>query len=87
MEGDDGPPVRQVFRITYGVLKALQDLTTKGSSTLPPLAGKSADDGRLLAAGFMKDMGDSTAVPPTGPIAPLWNYVKANPSAVPAPPV
>ena len=82
-KGDDGPPVRQVFTITYGVLKALQDLTTKGSSTLPPLVGKSADDGRLLAAAFMKDMGDSTAVPPKGPIAPLWNYVKANPSAVP----
>ena len=85
--GSDGPAVRQMFKITYGVLKALQDLTTNGSSSLPPLAGKSADDGRLLAAAFMKDMSDSTAVPPTGPIAPLWNYVKANPSAVPIPPV
>ena len=76
--GSDGLAVRSLFKITYAVMTALQQLKTTGSSTLPPLAGLSADDGKTLMAKLITDFGDLNEDPPTGPLAPLWTYVRDN---------
>ena len=54
-------------------MKALDDLTRSGSSTLPPLAGKSKDDGRLMAANFASSFRSLSS-----DVQALWDYIKAH---------
>lgn len=61
------------FQVTVAVMNALHDLSTKGSSSFPPLAGKTADDGKLLTAGFVKSF-----IKPPSDVQVLITYVKAN---------
>jgi hypothetical protein len=64
---------KEHFRVTYALMKALDDLTRSGSSTLPPLAGKSKDDGRLMAANFASSFRSLSS-----DVQALWDYIKAH---------
>jgi hypothetical protein len=64
---------KENFRVTYVLLKELDNLTATGSSTLPPLSGKGKDDGRLISAAFVekyRSMGSDAQA--------LWDYIKAH---------
>jgi hypothetical protein len=65
--------VKENFRVTYALMTALGDLTKSGTSTLPPLAGKRGDDGRLMAADFVSDFSDTSADVKT-----LWEYIRTH---------
>jgi hypothetical protein len=63
-------------------MKALADLTKTGSSSLPPLTGKSGDDGRLMSAAFVGNFADMPS-----DVQALWDYIKANLASFTYPPV
>jgi hypothetical protein len=67
------PQLKENFKITYALMVALRDLTKSASSTLPPLAGKTGDDGRLMSAQFIASVGNLS-----GDVKALWDYVKAH---------
>lgn len=64
---------KENFRVTYALMKALADLTKAGSSSLPPLTGKSGDDGRLMSAAFVGSFADMPS-----DVQALWDYIRAN---------
>jgi hypothetical protein len=61
------------FKVTVAVMSALHDLSTTGSSSLPPLSGKNGDDGKVLTAGFVKSI-----LAPPAEVEALITYIKAN---------
>ncbi len=63
----------QDFKVTYSLLKALDDLTKTGSSALPPLAGKDGNDGRVMAARFVSDFRDLSK-----DLRSLWEHIRTN---------
>lgn len=65
------PALKQNFRVTYALMKALDDLTKAGSSTLPPLAGKDGKDGRVMAAQFVANFRDLPK-----DLQQLWNHIR-----------
>jgi hypothetical protein len=65
-----GLAVKENFRVTYVLMKELGKLTSSGSSSLPPLAGKKGDDGRLLAADFVSDFSSLSS-----DLQALWDYI------------
>ncbi len=67
------PAVKENFRVTYVLMKELAKLTSSGSSSLTPLAGKKGDDGRLLAADFVSDFNSLSS-----DLQALWNHIKVN---------
>jgi hypothetical protein len=73
---------KENFRVTYALMKALADLTKTGSSSLPPLTGKSGDDGRLMSAAFVGNFADMPS-----DVQALWDYIKANLASFTYPPV
>ena len=64
---------KENFRVTYALMKALADLTSTGSSSLPPLTGKSGDDGRLMSAAFVGSFADMPS-----DVQALWDYITAH---------
>jgi hypothetical protein len=74
--------LHQNFKVTYALMKALGDLTKAGSSTLPPLAGKKGDDGRVMASNFVSDFRDMST-----DVQALWDYIKANLASFTVPPI
>jgi hypothetical protein len=76
--GSEGLAVKSLFKITYAVMTELQKLKTTGTSTLPPLSGLNADDGKTLMAKLITAFGALNEDPPSGPLAPLWTYVRDN---------
>lgn len=73
---------KENFRVTYALMKALADLTKTGSSSLPPLTGKSGDDGRLMSAAFVGNFADMPS-----DVKALWDYIKAHIASFTYPPV
>ncbi len=65
--------VQQNFKVTYALMHALGDLTKSGSSTLPPLAGKDAKDGRVMAAEFVSDFSDMSK-----DLTALWDHIRTH---------
>jgi hypothetical protein len=85
--GSDGLAIKSLFKITYAVMTELQKLKTTGTSTLPPLSGLNADDGKTLMAKLITNFGALNEDPPSGPLAPLWTYVRDNIAKFPVPPI
>jgi hypothetical protein len=61
----------QNFKVTYALMKALDDLTKTGSSALPPLAGKNGNDGRIMAAQFVSNFRELSK-----DLQPLWDHIR-----------
>ncbi len=70
---NQGDAAKQLFRTTYVMLNELDNLTKTGSSSLPPLKGKSKDDGRLIAANFMANYSSMSSDAQA-----VWDYTKAH---------
>lgn len=75
-----GPAVQENFKLTYALMHALADLTKSGSSSLPPLVGKTGDDGRLMAAEFVSDFSDLSK-----DLTALWDHIRTNPKSFTVP--
>lgn len=74
------PALKQNFKVTYALMKALDELAKTGSSTLPPLAGKTSNDGRVMAAQFVSNFQDLSK-----DLQRLWNHIRDNLASFPVP--